>query len=782
MNLKKAIVTTMLALGLTSVSAEAVVSRPTAAVDTLGRVVDLQEIVVKPTKEKYSKRNNKAVDFVDAIRRTREMNDPYRRDNYNYNKYERITIALNNVEDSFFGRGGLTKKFGFLNQYVDTSDVTGKRVLPITVKEKVSEVNYRRQPEARKERIIGMKQQGLDEFANQDNIQTFLEEIFREINLYDNDITILSNKFVSPLSKIGSDFYKYYLTDTVSVEGERCAVLSFVPHNNATFGFLGRIFVPINDSTMFIKKVTMTLSPQANVNFIKSLNISQSYKRADSGERLLDSDCMTVEFAIIPGTDGLYAQRLSHYSNHNFEPAPNPEIFNRLGDTFLTADAYLKDDDFWNFYRRGRMMKAEAAIGEIVNSMRNIPLYYWFEKALKILVTGYVETGEKSKVDIGPVNTMISYNDVEGTRFRLGGITTANLSKHLFARGFVAYGLKDKKLKYSGELEYSFNEKKRHSREFPIHSIKLSHSYDVDALGQQYAFTNPDNVFLSLKRMDDTLMVYQRKTAVDYTLELNNHFSVALSLSHVRQEQSPFVKFQWSDGHIASHISFTTASLTLRYAPGEKFYQTKSARFPINLDNPVIMLKHTYGPAGFIGSNYVVNKTEIDLQKRFWLSAFGYLDVILKGGHVWSTVPYTQLLIPNANLSYTIQPESFALLNPMEFITDTYASLDFTYWANGAILNYVPLIKKLKWREVFAFRGVWGDLSDKNNPVKNSWLPQFPTGANTVGLNHTLYMEASVGLDNVLKCLRLDYVWRLSYRNSPNVDKSGLRVSLHFTF
>ena len=96
------------------------------------------------------------------------------------------------------------------------------------------------------------------------------------------------------------------------------------------------------------------------------------------------------------------------------------------------------------------------------------------------MVVGYVPTGKQSKFDIGPLNTFISGNSVEGVRLRLGGITTANLSPHWFARGYAAYGTRDRKWKYNAELEYSFNSKQYHSREFPVHSIKFNEKYDID--------------------------------------------------------------------------------------------------------------------------------------------------------------------------------------------------------------------------------------------------------------------------------------------------------------
>lgn len=754
-----------------------------AVPDTLAKVVNLEEVTVKPGKEHYSKKNNPAVDFVGRIRENAELGDPLRKDNYNFERYERITIALNDIADSIGTDGGLLKKFQFLNEYVDTSEVTKKPILPLSIKEKVSNIYNRKDPRATREFITGLRRKGLDDISNQEAIQTVLEDFFREINLYDNDITLLTNRFVSPLSKIGPDFYKYYLSDTIVVNNDSCAIVSFVPRNNATFGFVGRLTVALHDPTMFIRHASMTLSPKANVNFVKSLHIDQTFERLDDGTRLKTSDVLTVEFEVIPNTQGLYAQKYTTYRNHNFDKSDRPELYDRLGTTYASADAFLKDDTFWEARRGSGTSVSEREIGSMIADLRSVSIYKWVERAIGILVSGYVPLGKSDKVEFGPVNTLVSFNDVEGTRFRIGGVTTANLSKHWFSRGYVAYGTKDHKWKYSGEIEYSFNEKKRHAREFPVHSIRLRHKYDTDAVGQDYEFTNPDNIFLSLKRMKDTLMIYQRSTALEYTLELDNNFSVSASVSHIRQEATRYIPFRFSDGSMLSHLDFTPFTLTLRYAPGEKFMQTKSHRIPVNLDAPVFQISHTYAPGGkFGGCKYTVNKTEMSFQKRFWLSAFGYIDAIVKGGHVWSTSPFTALLIPNANLSYTIQPESFALMSPMEFITDSYAVFDMTYWANGAIFNYIPYLKKLKLREVFAFRGVWGHLSDKNNPRHNRWLPQFPIEANPAKMTSTPYMEISAGIDNIFRVLRVDYVWRLSYRNTPGVDKSGLRIALHFTF
>lgn len=750
--------------------------------DTLGRSVQLGEVLVRPGKEKYSKKNNPAVDFVTLIRNRSDVADPYEMPNYNYEKYEKITIAINNVTDSVGNLQGVFRNLQFLKNHLDTADVTGNTILPVSIKEKISDVYYRKSPETHREYVKGINRRGIDEFTNQESVQAFLDEIFREIDLYENDITILTNRFVSPLSKIGPDFYKYYLTDTVSVDGDDCVELMFAPHNNTMFGFAGKIYVLQNDSAMFIKRAELILPKNSNVNFVESLKIDQTFARDSLGRRHKTEDVLTVEFSIVSGLQGFYAQRKTDYREHNYNVPERDYLLDRSAPVVVSADAYLKPAEFWESRRGVTTTQTTEEIGTMIASLRDIPLYYWSERVLKVLVSGYIHTGEKGKLDIGPVNTMLSFNDVEGTRFRLGGLTTAYLNRHWFGRGYVAYGTKDHRFKYSAEIEYSFNEKKKHSREFPMHALRLTHSYDVDAIGQNYAFTNSDNFFLSWKRMKDTLMVYNRKTRVEYLLELDNNFSLNLSLIQDRMEPSRYLQFNMWNGTNLSHINSNVAQIQLRYAPGEKFYQTNTHRIPVNLDAPVFVLTHTYGPHGFCGNNYTVNRTEFSAMKRFWFSAFGYMDVILKGGHVWSTSAYPELLTASANLSYTIQPESFALISPLEFISDSFASVDLTYWGNGVLFNSIPLFNRLRLREVVAFRGYLGRLSDKNNPEINHWLPLFPQGANPVAMHGKPYMEMSAGIDNIFKCLRVDYVWRLSYCNTPGADKSGLRLAMHFNF
>lgn len=745
--------------------------------------VELQEVVVKPKKEKYSKKNNPAVDFLNRIRAAKDINDPLRHDYYNYDKYERINMAINDF-DPDKNYSWLGKRFNFLKEHLDISELSGKPILNFSTKEKSSEVNYRKSPAKTRETVLGLRQIGLDEMtANKDATREALEDAFRELDIYNNDITLLQNRFVSPLSSIAPDFYKFYLSDTVVVEGDSCVVLSFVPHTPETWGFLGKLYVPKNDSTMFIKRVELHLPHSINVNFLDRMSVRQNYVKAPDGSRLKTDDDMIIEFKVIEGLPKLYARRNTVYDNHNFDrPGLEAQIFNGTPPEIILQGARDRDNDFWANHRKIPLEKGEGSVETMIQRLRSVPLFYWTEKTLKLLVMGYWHTGHPPKFDYGPVNTSISYNTAEGVRLRAGGLTTANLSKRWFARGFVAYGFKDKKVKYRGEVEYSFRDKEYHSREFPVHSLRFTSLYLLDQLGQNYAFTNQDNVFLSFKRLADTRVTYRRANMLEYTLELYNNFSVTAGASFERQEATRWIPFTDGLGRSFSHYNEMTFNLKLRYAPGEKFMQGTTNRAPINMDAPVFELIHTYAPKGFLGSMFDINRTEMRVSKRIWLSAFGYIDAVVKGGHVWSSTPYMNLLLPNSNLSYTIQPESFALMNPLEFINDSYAMVDLTYWMNGLIFNRIPLIKKLKLREVVNFKSLWGHLSDHNLPSRHPELFIFPENVHTAPMTSEPYMELSAGIDNILSVIRVDSVWRLSYRHSFEAPDWGIRFALHFSF
>ena len=737
----------------------------------------MSEVIIKPKKRKYQKKGNPAVDFVKKVIESKNQHNPYNKAYYHYEHDEEINIALNNFQREKNSK--LLHKYSFLTNYVDTSTLSGKPILPISSKEKVEDYYYQKSPRVEKRIITAKQNSGIEQMLPEEGVNQFLGEVFKDVDIYDNNINLFLKTFVSPLSVGAPDFYKFYLMDTVMIGGERCADLGFVPFSSQSTGFTGHLYITL-DSTYFVKKVKLNFPKDINLNYIQDMSIDQVFSRAPDGTRLLMYDDIKVEFAILAKSNGFYARRTNTYSKHSFEIPSNKTIFKEK-ENIIEADNIIKPDSFWVKKRLEQMNSNGKSVSGMLKQLRRDPFYYYLEKAFGIAVTGYVETAtQNNKITLGPLYSAISSNTVEGVRLRIGGFTTAALNDHWFIKGYLAYGTKDQKAKYLAELEYAFEKKKKLANEFPVHSIRASYSYEINRLGQYYN-TSADNVLLSFKSQADDRISYQRKVELNYNQEFYSQLSYGVGLRYRTEFATQYLPF--IDNSTLNQIpsfSLGEAEFRLRYAPGEKIYQTPGRRYSITRNAPVFTFSHTVAVKGVLGSDYNYSRTELGFKKRFWFSAFGNANVILKAGKVWSKEPFPLLILPNANLSYTVQYESFSMMNATEFINDQYASWDLDYNMNGLILNRIPLIQYLKLREILSFRGMYGSLNKENDPTHNNGLFQFPTGSYIMG--KTPYMEAGIGVENIFKVLRIDYVWRMTYLNHPNINKAGIRFALDFAF
>ena len=746
--------------------------------------IELDEVEIKPGRERYSRKENHAVKLVREIIARRNS---YRLDSheyYNRDRHELLTIALNNFDQNKY-QAGLLDKVGVLQNYIDTSLVSGKPILNISSRELIGSDHYRKHPESHKQYITARRRAGVDDFISEQEIDGVFEEVFKDVDIFANDINLFRNRFVSPLSSFATSIYKYYIMDTLLVEGVPCVDLAFTPFNSESHGFTGHLYVT-TDSTRFIKWVQLTAPHDINLNFVRTLNITQTFSPAADGTPLLDHEAMVAEFEITAQINGVYVKREVTYDNYLLDIPRHPELFERPEEVIEEEKARQRDEQYWADNRIGHVSKKELSVGNMMAQLREYPLYYWSERIITYLFTGYVPNKKvEPEFFYGPLNTSISNNTLEGLRLRVGGMTSAYLNPYLMGRFFVAYGTRDQRLKYMGELEYSFKKKKEHINEFPIHSLRLRYENDIYQYGQTYLYTNKDNIFLNLKRMEDNMIGYLRKAEFSYNREHYNHFSYSLMLRNRVYESSPLMQFETRRegiSHYVAELPQTELELSLRYAPGEKFTQNKWDRNSLLPERPVFTLSHSVALKDVLGSQFTCHHTEASARKRFWLSSFGYIEAVAKGGRVWNDVPYPLLIIPNANLSYTLQKESFALMNPMEFVADTYASWETIYYMNGLIFNRLPLIRRLGWREVIDFKGFYGSLRPGNTPnlTNSQGLYLFPGEQHPLG--HTPYMELSIGIENIFKVLEVDYIQRLTYRNIPGTSPHGIRIRVHAQF
>ncbi len=753
----------------------------------------LAEVTVKTRRSRYSRKNNPAVELMRRVVAAKKHTDLGVNDYYQYNKYDKITLSLNDLKPEQLEQNPF-KNHPWLLEQVEVSPVSGKFIMPVSVDEVVSQKIYRKDPKAEKTIIRGQTSNGVNHlFQTGDIINTVIKDVFTDIDLYQDHIRLLQYPFISPLSNEGIGFYRYYIEDTLAIGRDSCIHLHFLPNNQHDMGFRGDLYV-LNDSTLHVRRCQMTIPRQSNVNFVKDVRILQEYDRLPDGQWVLTRDDMTTDLELVSFLRSATVTRITRLSDYSFEPLPN-KLFRGMVSQVTEADALMRDEQFWNQYRQVELTKAEGGMGKFINRIENVKGMKYVIFGLKALFENSVETSSPNYIDICPVNTILTHNYVDGWRSRLSLKTTANLNKHFFLAGYYGRGWGSRKNYYMAEMTYSLNAKKYLPHEFPRRTLTLQVNKDVCSPADRFMDTDKDNFMVALKWADtDKMMLYNRQQA---TFDYETDWGLKATVVGKREESEACgaMTFQTLDRpqpaayhKTGNGLFMRTTEVTgrLRYAPGETYINNKLRRRVINLDAPVFSISHTMGFDGILGGEYNYNYTEAHIYKRFWLSSWGKLDIDVKGGIQWNQVPYPLLIQPPANQSYIIAAETFNLINTMEFLNDRFASLMLSWDLNGKIFNRLPLIRRLHWREYIGFRMLWGDLTDKNNPFLqqnqgSSRLMYFPDGSHIMD-PHRPYMELVLGIHNIFKIWHVEYVRRLSYNDLPTSPKWGMRYVIALSF
>ena len=753
----------------------------------------LGEVTVKSKRNRYSRRNNPAVELMRRVVAAKKKTDLELNDYYQYNKYEKITLAFNDLKPEQLKQKPFIKH-PWLAEQVETSPATGKLILPISVDETVSQKIYRRSPRSEKTYIEGQSSKGLNDlFQTGDIINTVVKDVFTSIDLYQDHIRLLQRPFISPMSGEGIGFYRFYIEDTVMVDRDRCIHLNFLPNNQNDMGFRGDLYI-LDDSTLHVRRCEMTIPKQSNVNFVQNVQILQEYEKLDDGQWVLTKDDMTTELELYDFIKAGTVSRTTRLTDYSFDSIPDKR-FKGMNKEVISADVEMRDEEFWKQHRQVELTKSESSMDEFIHNTANVKGMKYVIFVLKALLENSVETGKPNYIDICPVNTILTHNYVDGWRSRLSAKTTANLSRHFFLSGYYGRGWGSKKNYYNVETTYSLNPKKYLPHEFPRRMVTIQSANDVCSPSDRFLDTDKDNLIVAMKWAKANKMMFYNRQQVTFEYETDWGLRAALNGKVEKNEACGEMSFATLDSpkretfnKLGNNEFMKTTEVTarLRYAPGETYINNKQRRRVINLDAPVFNLSHTTGFNGLLGGQYDYNYTELHIFKRFWLSSWGKVDVAVKGGIQWNQVPYPLLIHPSANQSYTIQRETFSLINTMEFLNDRFASLMVSWDLNGKIFNRTPLIRNLHWREYIGFRMLWGTLTDKNNPflAQNAGSPilmYFPEGSNVMDSKKP-YAEIVLGVHNIFKFFHVEYVRRLNYNDLPTSPKWGMRYTIAFSF
>lgn len=723
------------------------------------------DIIAK--KKKYSKKNNPSLELAKKITKNRELNRLKGQDYYAYDQYEKVRLDLNNITQQFKDRAIFTG-FDFLWEYIDTSEVNGKTYLPVFLREIMSTVYYKKEGNKTKEYRHAQRNSNFSDRLDIGSLNSAIDILYNDIDIYESEIPILEQQFVSPLAPAGVDFYRYYIIDTLELKGKEVINLAFIPAVKGNLGFVGNIYVS-NDDRYTVSKVDMGIVKDINLNFVRDMRIIQEFVE-EQGRFVKTKDEVVIDYALTENSVGAYGTRDVHYDNFRFTEPTDPGIFSPLENVIDNPEGLLQPDTYWETNALYRPTIQDVKAYEMVDRLRNNGRYKTYLALGRAVSSGFIQWGP---IDYGPLATLVSFNDVEGLNLRFGGKTNKHFSKKWKLQAYGARAFDTEEWKYSAGLTYSFND---YWGTNPRHFIQLSAERESVFPGQELQYFSPNNFLLSFQRGNATRMLLEESYRARYRRELNGY---AYEVGGVRKKRLPYgsLDFSLSDQYEGpdqvSDITTTEGYLAIRYAPNEQFLQGETKRRQLYNEFPIINLRFSHGLAEFGQRSERYSKIHLNMFKQFEWTTMGTTDIIVEGGKTWGNIPYLLQYIPRGNQTYAYQLPSYNMMNFLEFATDQFASIKMEHFFYGYFLNRIPLIRRLKLRELITFKAVYGSLSDANNPDLNPDHIQFAKDADgqptTFVLGKEPYMEASIGLTNILKFLRVDLVQRLNYLDQPNL-------------
>ena len=731
-------------------------------------------------RERYRRRNNPAVELVRHVIDHKGDNNILSSEKFSRKVFEKLNMCLDQFHPDF-EKHLFWKHFPFVEKYIDQAEFDHAEILHFSIHERMSSQDY--VFGNMRTLVTANRADGVDVNLSQEGLNDDLDELFPAVDIFSNEIALMSVRFVSPLSSLlATTFYQYSITDTVEVEGQRCIELSFVPASKGNFGFVGTMYI-VDDSSYAVKRYAMRVPEAVDLNYVRDLNVQQNFEHDSLGHYRPTRMDIYGRFYVGKRLRQVYAHQMRLYYDYSFDTlTPLPDsLFTPLATEATMPFAHKVPRKVWNAQRPIELSLAETFLDSMRFELMRIPSIRYTIKTIEALFTGYIPTHptrDSSRFDFGPIYNFVSHNGTEGLRLRVGGMSTARLNNRNFFDGYVAYGVDDRQFKFNFNLIHTFKPKRRFPMENPLGYISLHAGYDIESPGLSFDQFDRDNVMMWTDKEVPAQYVadlqlrlrrqWPRLIGVDTWIGAQ-HIRPTGLLNYYRitptghERVNSIIYAQW-----ATSINFSPNTLTRSGRSGE------SSLLNLAGNASSFTLSHEMG----LLDGFYYNRSTFNIFNRFWFAAFGYFDLRMSGGMVWNPVPMPKLFTPNGNASYIMSEYSFNTMRPMEFMMDRYVSLFATYHLKGLILNHIPLIKHLKLREVVGFNILYGAMSEMNRPTsQHVGLYLLPTNADF--LTREPYMEYSIGIENILKLIRIDYVRRLSYLEGA-ASPYAIKVSLQF--
>ena len=717
--------------------------------------------------------DNPAHPILRGVIRRKPQNDPDLYDSYTCATYTKMQLDLTNIKPRFRSKR-LQRNFGFVFDYIDTSALTGQAYLPAMISEATADYYHsRRTPAVSREIIRASRVSGVeDSFA----IAQFTGRMHGNVNFYANYIDIFNVRFASPLSDSGLAFYDYFLVDSMQVEGRKTYKIRFHPKRLATPVLDGE--VNIDSASYALQSASARMPKGVNVNWIKHL-------RLENDNRIVADSTwfrhrVSAEFSIATGDSSkltsFIGTREVVYSDVRVG-VPIPDEVARMDNNVVIGDeegVCRTDEAFWEEVRPYRLSEKEKGIYSMVDSVQNVPLYRNIYTLINTVIVGYWNT---KYIGIGPYYKLASFNKLEGFRMQPGFRTTTAVSKRIRLSGYAAYGTRDGMFKGGGSVELAFN--RRLTRK-----LTVSGRHDVMQLGAGQNALTESNILGSLLSRGDSRLSMVNRGEIGYEHEWSHGTSNFLGARIQKIFGNRYVPLVRPDGRIVNSVSDAALHVGMRISKNESIYRLPFDKQYMGTVYPVLTLGFTAGVPAMLNDSYEYYRLEGGIHYKPELPPLGYSNITLQGGKIFGKVPYPLLKLHEGNGTYFYDPNAFSCMNFYEFASDAWVALFFEHHFNGILLGRIPLVKKLKWREVLVCKGVWGTLSKENDgSLPDTQAPLlFPRGMTSVS---DPYVEMGFGVENIFRLLRVDCIWRLTHRDpkpGQDVQNFAVNLSMHLKF
>lgn len=725
----------------------------------------LGEIVVGPGQ-------NPAWVLLDRVVENKKVNNPTNFPSYAYAEYSKVRFDLNHFSDKI-KKNFLFRPFDFIWENVDTTD-QGIRFLPVLLVEKAYNHYIQAAPRKEKSIVLGENMTGL----KGPKIVQFAEDLQLTPNIYENTIILLDKGFISPVNDNYKTHYNYYLIDSAHIAERKTYQIAFKPRNYLDLAFMGSMW--IDSAAAAVKEVNLRFDIQANVNFVRSYMVKQSYALVENTYWLPDTASVLADFTVLENQadlTGFFGRKTSIYHNYAVDTSFSTILFSGLERIEYVDSASNVSDETWEKLRQGEMTQQEENLFSMMETLKQDPKYVFRKNLIVSVFSGYVPI--KEILEIGDFYTFYNYNQVEFGRFKFGLRTHEKLSKHIFASAYTAYGLRDAQWKYGGELRFSLGNKAGRRTH-----VGATYSYDIQQLGRSDNQLRIDHIFSSFMQVGQG---QSRQYVNDFNAYAEKNWAPGFvsRLSYFNQTYTPtldnnYLRLAPTGIDTLNHYHAAGLGLTFKFR-----YLDNDVRGLVNerrvmqipfLRFPELTVDFRFADRKVMGSQFDFQKLKLQLQQKVRAGKAGYFHYFIGAGKTFGNVPFPFLDIPFGNQLILNDDRAFNLMQFMEYATDQYVEFNLQHHFEGMIMNRIPLIKKLKWRSFVFAKGYLGSLSAHNN--QQTYL--FPQGMSELPNNQ--YYEVGFGFENIFKFARMDFTWRLTDINKPNTYFFIIKPSFVFKF